>query len=59
MFEFQQYLGFVLFAVIGLAGFWVFLFLLGFLPYWVFGYFKDQRKQKKAEADRQMQETNL
>lgn len=49
MFEFQQWLGFVLFAFIGLAGFWMMLFLLGILPYWIFGYFKDLKDQKKKD----------
>lgn len=57
MIEFQQYLGFVIFAVIGLAGFWIMVFLLGFLPYWIFGYFQDLRRQKKEEAEGQLQET--
>lgn len=51
MIEFQQWLGFLLFACIGLAGFWVFLFLLSILPYWIFGYFQDLRKQKKTEKE--------
>jgi len=54
MIEFQQWLGFVLFAFIGLAGFWIFLFLLGFLPYWIFGYYKDLNRQKKAEREEEL-----
>lgn len=49
MFEFQQWLGFLLFAVIGIAGFWILIFMLGILPYWIIGHFKDLAKQKKAE----------
>lgn len=51
MIEFQQWLGFLLVVIIGLAGFWIFIFLLGILPYWIAGHFKDLRKQKKAEKN--------
>lgn len=49
MIQFDQWLGFLLIAVIGMAGFWIFMFLLSILPYWIMGYFKDLKKQKKAE----------
>lgn len=52
MIEFQQWLGFLLFCIIGMAGFWIMMFLLGILPYWIFGYFKDLKRQKK-EAEQQ------
>lgn len=51
MFTFQQFLGFLLLMFILTAGFWLLFFLLGFLPYWVAGYFIDLKKQKKAEQD--------
>lgn len=54
MIEFQQWIGFVIFAFIGLAGVWVMLFLLGILPYWIMGYFKDLNKQKKAQREEEL-----
>lgn len=51
MFEFQQWLGFLLFAIIGVAGFWIMIFLLGIIPYWIYGYFKDLKRQKKEEKE--------
>ncbi len=51
MITFQQYLGFIIFAVIATAGFWIMIFLLSILPYWIFGYFKDLRAQKKAKKE--------
>lgn len=50
MFEFDQYLGFIAFLVIGLLGFWVMVFLIGIIPYWIGGAVKemlDEKKQKK------------
>ena len=37
MFEFSQYLGFLLFLCILTMGFWLMFFLVGFLQYWVGG----------------------
>ncbi|MCZ8168717.1 hypothetical protein SAMN05444377_10416 [Flavobacterium fontis] len=51
MFEFQQYLGFLLFLTILTAGFWLMIFLIHFVFYWVFGVTKEllqERKEKKA-----------
>lgn len=50
MFEFDQYLGFLAFAGIGLMGFWVMLFLTSIIPYWIGGAIKellDEKKEKK------------
>lgn len=50
MFEFDQYLGFIAFLIIGLLGFWVMVFLIGIIPYWIGGAVKemmDEKKQKK------------
>ncbi|MDX1602631.1 MAG: hypothetical protein R3209_06140 [Salinimicrobium sediminis] len=50
MFEFDQYLGFIAFLVIGLLGFWVMVFLIGIIPYWIGGAVKemlDEKKEKK------------
>jgi hypothetical protein len=55
MFEFQQYLGFLLFLTIFTMGFWLLLFLVGFAFYWVTGYsfemWKEKRAEKKAQRD--------
>ena len=56
MFEFDQYLGFLLFLTILTMGFWLMIFLISFvIPYWVFGAsmerlkeIKEERKAKKA-----------
>ena len=50
MFEFDQYLGFLAFIIIGLMGFWVMLFLTSIIPYWIGGAIKemlDEQKEKK------------
>lgn len=54
MFEFDQFLGFLAFMIIGLMGFWVMVFLMGILPYWIGGNvkelldeIKEKRRQKK------------
>lgn len=50
MFEFDQYLGFIAFLIIGLLGFWIMVFLIGIIPYWIGGAVKemlDEKKEKK------------
>ncbi|MFD2697050.1 hypothetical protein ACFSQ0_03525 [Mesonia sediminis] len=56
MFEFDQWLGFLAFAVIGLIGFWLMLFLLTFVvPYWIGGSLLERFKEKKeARKNREM-----
>jgi len=57
MFEFDQYLGFIAFASILTIGFWLMIFLIGFvIPYWVGGSLlerlkeiRDKRKNKALE----------
>ncbi|SCY90177.1 hypothetical protein [Flavobacterium caeni] len=53
MFEFQQYLGFLLFLTILTMGFWLMIFLINFVFYWVFGasieLWKEKRAKKKLE----------
>ncbi|MFN3908584.1 MAG: hypothetical protein ACK4JX_06085 [Flavobacterium sp.] len=57
MFEFQQYLGFLLFLTILTIGFWLMIFLVGFVHYWVGGaimeMIKEKKAQKAAEADKE------
>lgn len=50
MFEFDQFLGFLAFMIIGLIGFWVMIFLMAILPYWIGGNVKeliDEKREKK------------
>lgn len=50
MFEFDQYLGFLAFAIIVLIGFWLMVFLISIIPYWIGGAVKemlDERKESK------------
>ena len=52
MFTFEQYLGFILFLTILTIGFWLMIFLIGFvIPYWLTGnlieWLKDRKKDKK------------
>jgi hypothetical protein len=53
MFEFQQYLGFLLFLTVLTIGFWLMFFLVGFVSFWVGGAtweaFKEKRAKKKLE----------
>ncbi len=56
MFEFQQYLGFLLFLTIFTMGFWLLLFLIGFAFYWVTGHSFEMWKEKRAEKKAQSEE---
>ena len=48
MFEFDQYLGFLIFMTIVTMGFWLMILLLGFIiPYWVTGSFFEWLKERK------------
>lgn len=53
MFEFQQYLGFLLFLTVLTIGFWLMIFLVGFVHYWLGGaimeLIKEKREAKKRE----------
>jgi hypothetical protein len=53
MFEFQQYLGFLLFLTILTIGFWLMIFLVGFVQYWLGGaiieLIKERRNKNKQE----------
>ena len=49
MFEFQQYLGFLLFLTILTMGFWLMFFLVGFVSYWVGGATWEAYKEKRAK----------
>jgi hypothetical protein len=49
MFEFQQYLGFLLFLTIATIGFWLLMFLASFVFYWLGGATIELIKEKNAE----------
>lgn len=49
MFEFQQYLGFLLFLTILTIGFWLMFFLIGFVQYWIGGAIIELIKERKAK----------
>lgn len=57
MFEFSQYLGFLLFLTILTIGFWLMFFLVSFIFYWVTGASWEMYKEKKAKK-RQEQSIN-
>ena len=48
MFEFQQYLGFLLFLTILTIGFWLMIFLVHFVAYWIFGGMRELIKERRA-----------
>ncbi len=48
-----MFIGFLLFLAVFLMAFWLMLFIAGFLPFWIFGYFIDlfhDGARKKAEV---------
>lgn len=49
MFSFDQYLGFILIMTVVTMGFWLMIFLMGFLPYWIGGAINEMRKEKRQE----------
>ncbi len=55
MFEFEQYLGFLLFLTILTIGFWLMFFLVSFVPYWIGGAIMEMIKEKKNK-DKENQE---
>jgi uncharacterized membrane protein len=48
MFEFQQYLGFLIFLTVLTIGFWLMMFLISFVMYWVGGALNEMVKEKRA-----------
>ncbi|WP_396183534.1 hypothetical protein [Flavobacterium sp.] len=53
MFDFQQYLGFILFLTVLTIGFWLMIFLVGFVHYWLGGAIIELIKEKKAKRDQE------
>lgn len=56
MFEFQQYLGFIVAMTVITMAFWLLMFLVGFAFYWAFGGTIEYLKEKKAKRQ-QLQES--
>lgn len=54
MFEFQQYLGFLAFLTIFTMGFWLLLFLVGFVQYWIGGAIIELWKERKAKRQSEL-----
>jgi uncharacterized membrane protein len=59
MFEFQQYLGFLLFLTILTMGFWLMIFLINFVIYWIFGASIELWKEKRAKKKLEEQQSTL
>ena len=55
MFEFQQYLGFLLFLTILTIGFWLMIFLVGFVHYWLGGAIMALIKEKRAKRQAELE----
>jgi hypothetical protein len=51
MFEFSQYLGFLLFLTVLTIGFWLMFFLVGFVQYWIGGALWEKYKERKAKKE--------
>ncbi len=58
MVEFDQYLGWLAFLTIFTIGFWLMIFLIGFVvPYWLTGNFMEMMKEKReARKTRRLEE---
>ena len=59
MFEFQQYLGFLMFLTILTMGFWLMFFLVSFVGYWVGGATIELIKEKRAKKKHEAQQSAL
>ena len=49
MFEFDQYIGFLIFLTVFTIGFWLMIFLVNFVFYWVIGATVELIKEKRNE----------
>jgi len=56
MFEFQQYLGFIAFLTILTIGFWLMIFLIGFVHYWAGGAIIELIKEKRAKRNQEKED---
>ena len=57
MFEFDQYLGFIMFLSILTIGFWLLIFLSAILPYWIGGALIERLKENKKRKEAKEQES--
>lgn len=58
MFEFDQYLGFLVFLGIATIGFWLMIFLLTFVvPYWVGGALMERIQELRASKKAKKQQS--
>ena len=55
MFTFAQYLGFLLFLTILTIGFWLMIFLVGFVHYWLGGAIMELIKEKRAKRQAELE----
>lgn len=58
MFEFSQYLGFIAFLTILTIGFWLMIFLVGFVHYWLGGAIVELIKEKRAKNSQEDEQSN-
>uniref|UniRef100_UPI00404929C2 hypothetical protein n=1 Tax=Flavobacterium sp. TaxID=239 RepID=UPI00404929C2 len=56
MFEFDQYLGFLAFLTILTIGFWLMIFLVGFVQYWIGGAIFELIKEKRNKSAQDVNE---
>lgn len=56
MFEFDQYLGFLMFMGILTIGFWLMIFLISIVPYWLGGSIKELLMELKEKRKAKQQE---
>lgn len=59
MFTFGQYLGFILFLTVITIGFWLMMFLIGFVQYWIVGAMKELYKERKAQKEHLNRDSGL
>lgn len=56
MFEFDQYLGFLAIMIIVSIGFWLMFFLVGIIPYWIYGSTMEAYQERKERKRREVAE---
>ena len=56
MFEFDQYLGFLMFMGILTIGFWLMIFLISIVPYWLGGSIKELLMELKEKRKAKLEE---
>lgn len=56
MFDFDQFLGFIMFLSILTIGFWLLIFLTAILPYWIGGSLIERLKENKKRKEEALQE---